>query len=762
MIRLMQRLYQDWIRRAIPWVSLAVVLLLLLLLYLISDALRSADRLESLFLWLLGGSAIGLLFLVAVVAGHIFRLVRNLRRGVIGSRLTARLVLTFVALSAIPVVIVFYFSLNFIQRGIDSWFDVRVDQAMTDALALSRLSFDGHMRDAMDQTRRAASTLQGEEGGDLLALTLHNLRQTTNAREMTIFGSRNLILASSTDDPRSIVPSRPDETALAHARSGKDYISLDPGPEGDLRIRVVVPIRAGLLGSQARVLNALFTLPPEATRLSNNVQAALSEYRELIYLHESLKQTFSLALVLALILSLLTAIWLAFVAARHLLAPIQELAEGTRAVAQGNYEHRLRVDRRDDLGLLVQSFNAMIARVRRAHRRTRELRELADHERDYLETVLDHLSSGVLTLDADGRINRANEVAAQLLSVPRDSLHERTLAQLCAANVHLRPLCEAFDVEGKPGSAISTREAQIRIMGDTGRRILLSRVASLPEDGQACGGRVLVVEDVTTLIQAQRDAAWSEVARRLAHEIKNPLTPIQLSAERMRRRLLDKIPGDEVRILDRATQTIIQQVEAMKVMVNEFTEYARSPQPQLESMDLVQLARDVVDLYKGHEVRVRLRVHAEALVVTGDAGRLRQLLHNLIRNAQQALAESEPESPPQVTVVLGLHEAGQLRQVEMLVADNGPGFPEDMLDTIFEPYVTTRPRGTGLGLAIVKKIVEEHGGMVCAYNVPASGDGGEPSGNTGTEAALPPGARVLVRLPPAAAEQVEHGVETEK
>ncbi|MGC9456478.1 MAG: ATP-binding protein [Halothiobacillaceae bacterium] len=764
MIRWLQRAYHDWIRKAIPWVSLGVVLLLLLLLYLISDALRSADRLESLYLWLLGGSAAGLLFLVVVVAGHIYRLVRNLRRGVIGSRLTARLVLTFVALSAIPVIIVFYFSLNFIQRGIDSWFDVRVEQAMSDALALSRLSFDGHMRDAMDQTRRAANALQGEEGTDLLALTLHNLRQTTNAKEMTIFGSRNLILASSTDDPRSIVPSRPDETALVHARSGKDYISLDPGPAGDLRIRVVVPIRAGLLSGQTRVLNALFTLPPEATKLSNNVQAAFNEYRELIYLHESLKQTFTLALVLALILSLLTAIWLAFVAARHLLAPIQELAEGTRAVAQGNYEHRLRVDRRDDLGLLVQSFNAMIARVRRAHRRMRELQELADHERDYLETVLDHLSSGVLTLDADGRINRANEVAAHLLSVPRESLNDLTLGQLCAAHGHLAPLCAAFDTPGSPEPGKTTREAELRIMGDTGRRVLLGRVASLPEDGHAAGGQVLVVEDVTTLIQAQRDAAWSEVARRLAHEIKNPLTPIQLSAERMRRRLLDRLPEDDVRILDRATQTIIQQVEAMKVMVNEFTDYARSPQPQLEPMDLVQLARDVADLYKGHEVRVRLRAPESPLMVAGDAGRLRQLMHNLIRNAQQALAEAPRENEPagQVTLVLGRHETGQLRQVEMLCADNGPGFPDDMLDTIFEPYVTTRPRGTGLGLAIVKKIVEEHGGMVCAYNVPAEGDSEQVPEGTAPGTTLEPGARVLVRLPPAAARQVEDGVETKQ
>jgi len=761
MLSWLSQFYHPWIHRLVPWVSAAVVVLLLVLLYLISDSLQSADRLESIYLWLLGGSAAGILFLVAVVVGHIVRLVRNYRRGVTGARLTARLVMTFVALSAIPVLIVFYFSLSFVQRGIDSWFDVRVEQAMNDALALSRLSFDGQMRDAMEQTRRAARSL-GDGDGDLLALELHHLRRTTNANEMTIFGSRNLILASSSDDPRSIIPSRPDETALVHARNGKDFISLDPGPEGQLRIRVLVPITAELLTGETRVLNALFTLPPEANRLSNNVQAAFNEYRELVYLHNSLKQTFTLALTLALILSLLTAVWLAFVAARRLLAPIQELAEGTRAVAQGNYEHRLKVDRRDDLGLLVQSFNAMTARVRRAHRRMRELQELADQERDYLETVINHLSSGVLTLGPDGQINRSNEVAAQLLSIPARSLEAESLHSLCRRYSHLQPLCEAFEQALQPERLRpgETLEAQLRIMSETGRRVLLSRAAALPGDEQSAGGFVIVLEDVTTLIQAQRDAAWSEVARRLAHEIKNPLTPIQLSAERMRRRLLDQLPEDGSRILDRATQTIIQQVEAMKVMVNEFADYARPPQTRPERMELDKLTSDVADLYRGSPIPVHLIEATEPLWIAGDAGRLRQLLHNLIRNAQQALdewAEQHPEAvtePPRVTLLPRLREEDHLKQVELLVADNGPGFPDEMLDTVFEPYVTTRPKGTGLGLAIVKKIVEEHGGVVCAYNV--ASDGGRPDTGTGSEPdTLGAGARVLVRLPLAVTEEME-------
>ncbi|HHO70310.1 MAG TPA: hypothetical protein ENN02_02385, partial [Halothiobacillus sp.] len=467
------------------------------------------------------------------------------------------------------------------------------------------------------------------------------------------------------------------------------------------------------------------------------------------------------------------------------------LAEGTKAVAKGNYEHRLKVDRRDDLGLLVQSFNAMTARVRRAHVQMRKLQELADQERDYLETVLNHLSSGVLTLSPDATISRTNGAAEKLLSLPAQQQIGAKLGELCQRYPHLEPLCDAFGAalspdHLRPGTNI---EAQFRIMGETGRRVILSRAAALPGDDGSAGGFVIVLEDVTALIQAQRDAAWSEVARRLAHEIKNPLTPIQLSAERLRRRLMDQLPEDSAKILDRATQTIIQQVEAMKYMVNEFADYARPPQPRLERMDLNRLVSDVVDLYRGSPVQVKLIQSPQPLWILGDAGHLRQLLHNLIRNAQQALTEWKEARGPTaeplcVTVVLRCREDGGLRQVELLVADNGPGFPESMLDTIFEPYVTTRPKGTGLGLAIVKKIVEEHGGVVSAYNVAPTGRAtannaaiaDNPTGETNalgaTEQNVPaakaanyddlaPGARVLVRLPPALGAENQQGVETD-
>ena len=738
------------VRKMIPWVSAMVVVFLLVLLYLVSDSLRAVEQPEGLFLGLLGASAAGLLFLGLVVLAHILRLVRDFRRGRPGARLTARLVLTFVSLATVPVVIVFYFSLTFVQRGIDSWFDVQVEQAMTDALSLSQMSFDGRMRQALEDTRRAASTLR-DSGSELVALELSQIRRETGAQEMTILGQRNLIVASSSDDPKDIVPARADESALAHARSGNDFIGLDPGGDGNLQIRVVVPLEAGLTSEGGkRVLQALFDVPDDANELSQSVQEAFDDYRELVFLHKSLKQTFTLALTLALLLSLLTAVWLAFLAARRLLSPIRELAAGTQAVAEGDYSLRLPVDRRDDLGQLVQSFNTMTARVRRAHDVMRELQELADKERDYLDTVIQHLSSGVLTLSDGGQVISDNSAARQILGVPEEELFGLRFEEICERHANLRPLCEAFEgamVAGAPHPG-ETLESQVRIMNGSGRKVLLARLAALPPGSDAeAGGYVVVLEDVTALIQAQRDAAWSEVARRLAHEIKNPLTPIGLSAERLRRRILPQLDENHGPILDRATATIIAQVDAMKQMVNEFADYARPPKVRLERVDLVALVGQVTELYRGNTaVKVRSVVETDLpVMIEGDPNRLRQLLHNLVRNASQALAEQGAAiDDPRVLVDLRLAGDEGDCLAELLVADNGPGFPPDMLDRLFEPYATTRPKGSGLGLAIVKKIVEEHAGSVHAWN--AVEQPGADDSEAGRRLAHR-GARVTMRLP---------------
>ncbi len=719
--------YRRRLRPLVPWVSASVVVLLLASLYLLTDALQNSTRYASLYVWLLGFNVVGVLFLLMVVAANIWRLVQSLRARVPGARLTLRFLGAFVALSLAPVAIVFYFSLTFIQRGIDSWFDVQIEQALNDALELSRASLDARMRESLRATARVAGLLA--DGDEVSAAgELDTLRRETEAIEMTLFGSGNMIVATASEGTHGIFPARPSEAILMHVRQGNDYIGLEPGPDGRLAIRVVTPVPSYGARSEAWLLQALFPLDPRVANLAESVQEGFAQYRELIYLRQGLKQSFGWALGLALLLSALTAVWLAFVAARWLVAPIRELALGTRRVAAGDYSLRLPVQRNDDLGLLVRSFNTMTARIAASTEETTRLMEETDAQRAFLETVLQHLSSGVITLDEQARVRHVNAAAASMLGVPLEVIRQASVQGLCITYAHLAPLCEALHAWLQGGMTEQGRE--VRLFDETGRRILMLRGAPLAHDPHAGeeGGLVLVMDDITAIIQGQRDAAWSEVARRLAHEIKNPLTPIQLSAERLRRKLGPVLEGEHAKILERATHTIVQQVEAMKHMVNEFAEYARSPESSLQPVELNTIVRDVVDLYRGGSVRVRHALSDEALWVEGDAGRLRQLLHNLVKNAMEALQE-QPGGAAEPSITLRTRLRAQEGLVELCVEDNGPGFPPDLVEHIFEPYVTTRPKGTGLGLAIVKKIVEEHAGSVHAFNA-AEG-----------------GARVLILLP---------------
>ncbi|MEW5838830.1 MAG: ATP-binding protein [Pseudomonadota bacterium] len=788
--RYLRSLYRKRIRPLVPWVSALVVVVLMGSLYLLTDALQNSARFESIYVWLLAVNVGGVMFLLVVVLANIWRLWLSVRAHVPGARLTMRLLRAYVLLGLAPAAIVFFFSMNFIQRGIDSWFDVRIEQALNDALELSRASLEVRMREALRLTRRAAEQLAeienagsgqrtglgalpslqqglGELGGgaltattesengalgmqmppperaqdDLAVLELDDLRRETDALEMSLFGSGGRIIASAADGSRALVPTRPGESVLAHVRQGRHYLALEPIgapggrgasaaqdalslPTDALAVRVVVPLDRYATDADHRLLQALFLVDGRLATLADSVQSAFHQYRELIYLRHSLKQNFVMALGLALLLSVLMAVWLAFVAATRLTEPIRDLVLGTRAVADGDYSRRLPVQRNDDLGLMMRSFNTMTARIAESAEETRRLKDEADAQRDYLETVLQHLSSGVLTLSDDGQIRHANAAAASLLGAPLGELQQAHLPELCARFEHLAPLCEAL--EGwlaQDGVGELLRE--VRLVREGERSILMIRGAPLAHDwiedeSEEEGGLVLVMDDITAIIQGQRDAAWSEVARRLAHEIKNPLTPIQLSAERLRRKLGAALNDSDRQVLERATHTIVQQVEAMKHMVNDFAEYARMPQSRMVVLNLSALVREVLDLYRGGAVKVRLLDDPPALWLDGDALRLRQLLHNLLKNAAEAMQEANPPiAEPKIDVSLKLREDG--RQIEALITDNGPGFPAELLGQIFEPYVTTRPKGTGLGLAIVKKIVEEHAGKVRVSNAPQGG-----------------------------------------
>ena len=689
---------------------LLVFALLLVSLWFMSDATHNSERFGELYSLLLLVNAIGLVVVGAFVVANTIWLVKQQRKQAAGAKLTARLVVMFVVLSVVPVSIVYYFSVQFLQRGIDSWFDVRIEQALEDSLDLSRTALDVRLRDVLRLTEGMADEI-AESPSATIALNLYDIRVRSGAAELTLFGSDGRIIASSSADPTDIVPYRPSGDMLQTLYNGRNYIGLVPVGESGLHAIALVPVESSRVDGEMYAFLALFTVSERLSELADSVQSAFGHYKELVYLRKPLKFSYTVTLSIVLVLSLLAAIWAAFLAARRLVAPIKDMAKATRAIAEGDYSKRLPVASDDELGFLVRSFNDMTRRLAKSRDQARKSQFQIEGQRAYLEAVLTNLSSGVLSLDADSVIRAVSSVARQNLGVDIKAYLGKPLAEVVAEHAFLQPFIDVIASNRSKGKPMWQEE--VSLFGVTGRQVLMCRGTRLKGVGSRAGGCVIVFDDVTALIQAQRDAAWGEVARRLAHEIKNPLTPIQLSAERLRHRYLDRMDKDEAEILDRATRTIVNQVEAMKKMVNAFSEYARVPKLSREPIDLNMLIREVLDLYRGSGSKQQFttRLNADRSCIEGDSGRLRQLLHNLIKNAQEAAGESAVAC---ITVTTQSGEEAGRPYIELFVDDNGPGFKSEMLENIFEPYVSTKHKGSGLGLAIVKKIVEEHGGLIAA------------------------------------------------
>jgi nitrogen fixation/metabolism regulation signal transduction histidine kinase len=605
---------------------------------------------------------------------------------------------------------VYYFSLQFLQRGIDSWFDVQIEQALDDALELSRGSLDVRLADLLKLTEKMAAEL-ADMTPALVPIGLYDLRVRSSAVEFAVFGMDGRIVASSSVEGTNIIPHRPPAQVLLSLEQGRSYVGLDPIGDVGLHVRTVVPVISSKPGSEPLTLQALFEVPERLSALAENVENQIVRYKKLAYLRTFLKYSYMLTLSMVLVLSLLSAVWAAFFAARRLVAPIAVLAEGTRSVAEGDYSTRLPVTSEDELGFLVRSFNDMTRRLSKARDQARRSQQRVEGQRAYLETVLGSLSSGVLSISDAGQLRTVNEAACQILGIDLSGQLGAALSDISARHEFLEPLLTL--VEARRAGQVLDWQEQVLLFDSSGRRVLMCRSAALPLSEESSAGQVVVFDDVTDLIRAQRDAAWGEVARRLAHEIKNPLTPIQLSAERLRRKYLNSMPDEEAEVMDRATRTIVQQVETLKEMVNAFGQYARAPRLQLERVDLYELLRDTAALYEGSKLHIRLKLVEPAPLLNGDTGRLRQLLHNLFKNALEAVRNC----PDGQLVVRSrwVFEGGD-RYIDLSFEDNGGGFSNEVLERLFEPYVTTKTRGTGLGLAIVKKIVEEHSGQIRARN----------------------------------------------
>ena len=683
--------------------------LVLVALFLLSRTAQNSDDFDRLHNVILAINIAGVIVLFVFLVGNLARLLKEYRTHVPGAKLKARIVGMFVGLAVLPLLVVFYFSIQFINRGIDTWFSADVGEGLENALALSRAALEMQMRQHLSATQQISQRL-GDVSERQLIFELSMLRRESGASEITIYGSNNQILATSSDSSAGALPRPLAEEVLLQTQQDRPYVSLDPD---DFEIRTAVTFSYRGRGEPIGVLQAHFPVTERLARMAQSVERSYNEYQELVFLRAPLKSTFSLTLTVVLMLSLLAAIYGALILSRRLVQPIQDLVAGTRAVAEGDFSTRLPTPTRDEIGFLISSFNDMTQRLASARREASLSQALVEAERANLEVILARLSTGVLALENDMRIRTANQASGAILGVDLEHRSGELLADVAKG----RPLLEQFlDVARVHlGAGETDWREQIVLRGEVGRRVLTCACTTLPGDESHAAGYVIVFDDITALLQAQRDAAWGEVARRLAHEIKNPLTPIQLSAERMRRKYLDSMSEDEGQILDRATHTIVQQVEAMKEMVNAFSDYARAPDIEVGTFDMDKLVHEVVELYRAQEsgIDITLMSDPSMPMIEADIGRVRQILHNLIRNATEAL---ENTRDGRIDVHVSAAEIDGKNFVQIRVEDNGPGFEEGSISQVFDPYVTTKPKGTGLGLAIVKKLVEEHIGSIRAYN----------------------------------------------
>jgi nitrogen fixation/metabolism regulation signal transduction histidine kinase len=692
---------------------LALVILLVVSLYAISDATSNSANFGKYYSWLVFFNAIGLISLIGLIVYNVFKLVIQYRLKTIGSRLTARMIGVFVLLTIIPVSIVYYFSLSFIHRSIDSWFDVGIEVALEDSLQLGRSALDLRKREALKKTRLIASEIPNINE-NILFVYLDEMREEQNAIELTLVDHSQSIIASSSIDS-TIMPTALALTDVGDLDQDSHYSKLEDSQISGLAIRVAVQVQSIDATEKSKTLQALFPFTDRLNELTISVQAAFDRYKQLSVLRLPLKTSFTLALSLILLLSVLSAIWLAFVAARNLVAPINELVEGTKSVAAGDYEKQLTVSGNDELGFLLRSFNTMTRKISRTRAIAEKSQVMEAMQRNYLESVMEHITSGVLTIDEVGFIKSGNPAACLIFSVDSFFFTEISIKDV----LKLYPsMAVFFEVVRRQMKSQDEWQEEVTIVGPSGKKNLRVTGTTIQSQLGERREQVVVVDDLTELIQAEKDSAWSEMARRLAHEIKNPLTPIQLSAERLQRKLSTEVTGEKQEMLNRYTHTIVQQVEAMKTMVNEFSDYARSASQNPEPIDLNAMLEAIAVLYHDNHTHVSIEMSLDGARphILADGVRLRQLVHNLVKNSLETIGEKGwVKLKTKCTLYLGL------ACVELSVEDNGKGIAADVADKIFEPYVTTKVKGSGLGLAIVKKIVDEHGGAVWVENAKQGG-----------------------------------------
>jgi nitrogen fixation/metabolism regulation signal transduction histidine kinase len=646
----------------------------------------------------------GLLFLVSF---RLIKLVKKVRAKVFGSRLTLRMVLMFALVAVLPGTLVYTLSVQFLNRSIENWFDVRVDHALDRGLNLGHNAIDYQLNDLARKATVIALDVSDDSSAGML-LRLNRLREQTGVQELSLFSETGQTIAHIGGENASLFPIQPERSQLRQAINSPFKI-IEPLNDQGLTMRVLVSVRASNFGDKTRLLQLVQPVPKQLAADAELVEKVRSDYKQLSQSRRGLKLIYSLTLTLALLMALLAALALAIYLSDKLAAPLSVLAEGTRAVAAGDYSQMQPVISRDELGILTHSFNRMTRQLSEA-RSTLETHQAEQAAgRAHLGAILGSLSAGVLSFDDTWQLRSSNQSALRILGIDPERLGEEPLSNWYLYYPALTAFCT--QIADRLLSEQDHWQHQLELT-NTQRVLHIRGTRLLDQQDDTHTGFVVVFDDITDLLAAQRDAAWGEVARRLAHEIKNPLTPIQLAAERMEHKLADKLDPASAELLSRNTQTIVRQVGALKDMVDAFRDYARQPSGKKKPLDFQLLLTEILVLYEASPVILN-QVSEEPLIVLGDATQLRQVIHNLLQNAQDAITGQEnSESPKRICLKMEKNE----RYASLTVTDSGSGFPNELLSRIFEPYVTTKIKGTGLGLAIVKKIIEEHQGRIQAGN----------------------------------------------
>ena len=699
--------------KLITLIGLCLFVFMLSSLLMMSKTLQNSELFDRFYLALLLFNTLGLISLSILIILNLKRLIRQLKNRVIGSRMTVRIVILFSLLSVTPVLVVYYFSLDFLHRGIDSWFDLRVEQALDDSLELSRLALDVRMRELLNTTEKIAEEL-AESNDSELTFYIDQIRERINANELTLLTRKGVIVVSSSNDTKSLLPNTPEEAILLRlTQQNNNYIGIDLIKNKGLMIRAVVNLPATDIDEKEKIVQALYPISERMNQLAANVQTSFIEYQELSYLREQLKFSFIIILTLVLLFSIFSAVWAAFYSARTLSAPIKDLAQGTRDIAKGNYNTKLPVPSNDELGFLVASFNDMTDKISQARDTAKNSQQEAESQQIYLETILSRLSSGVIVLNKNGKIEKSNISAAQILQIEINDLNEKNIDNIINTSPNLKNFfqCISSNISEKTDD---WRE-QITLSEKTGNQIIMINGSILMDSNNLVSKYIIVFDEITALVEGQRDAVWSEIARRLAHEIKNPLTPIQLATERLRNKYLSSSDSNNVEMLDRMTNTIIQQVETMKVMLNDFSDYARSSDSKKEEIEIEHLLQEGVDLFgnMSHGSKININIEKNLPKIHGDEKKLRRVLNNLLTNAVDANAMGLDNSLKISAKVLNIEDN---KIIEIRIMDSGPGIDPLVENDLLEPYVTTKEKGTGLGLAIVKKIIDEHSGTFWLEN----------------------------------------------